>query len=65
MKRRTKQAQVRAALARADKPSGKSRYARKESLQRRGRFGLRSPFRVVMERAAVLVPASEIAVPSS
>lgn len=49
MKRRTRRAQVRAAAKRADKPSGKSRYARKKQQQARGNFSHRSPFVSVRE----------------
>ena len=44
MKRRTKQAKVRAARRRADKPSGKSKYARKRASQANGKFSRTSPF---------------------
>ena len=46
MKRRTKAAQVRAARRRADKPSGKSHYARKRASQANGKFSRTSPFMV-------------------
>ena len=46
MKRRTKAAQVMAARRRADKPSGKSRYARKRLSQANGKFARTSLFMV-------------------
>lgn len=44
MKRRTKRAEVRAAKQRAEKPSGKSRYALKKREQAHGHFRPTSPF---------------------
>ena len=54
MKRRTKQAQMRAAAKRAGRPSGKSRYALKKIQQARGKCSLCSPFRIteVVEQEA-------------